>query len=262
MRIENRTIALAAVCLLPIIQGCNLPMPQAAPPAPRPVLNLHFTPPASAPPGSAKVTLALVQPEWAADSGGNLEAFSTAMKNDFMALLNARGYATRGPFDSYQAMVYPDKVGTDLVLLPQLQIDWDFSDAEFVRNGGFLAQLAPGAETVYSLDGTVVIRGRLNLLLSESMTDERMWSKSIAIAPISVAFTGQTKLSLLPAQVQTLPPGAVQQIALRDPGFDAAVYPKLEAMYQTVLQECWAYLDPRELQMVKAEAAPLRRRLP
>ncbi len=169
-----------------MLAGCKPQVTAAPAPAPS-VLNFSYSPPNTARAGSAGVTLALVQPRWSQPgASGNILEFSTAMKNDFMALLNARGFTTRGPFDSYQAMVYPDKTGSDLVLAPELAMKMEFTDLREETSGGFLGAL----QDAVTLDGTATLRGRINLVLSESMTNERMWSKSIAVDPIIVQWTG------------------------------------------------------------------------
>ena len=226
-------------------------------------LNYSYTPPNPAPAGSAKVTVAVVQPQWTRDdpTTESLSEFATALKNDFMALLNARGFNTRGPFDSYQAMVYPDKTGSDLVLTPEMQVTWAFSDIKTAQaQTSFMESILNNKGTApVVVNGTVTIRGAINLLLSESMTNERMWSKSIKVDPIVVAWAGK-KLYRAGVDAPLVSPVAIREFITTDPGFQSAVFPKLEAMYQAVLQKGWDYLDPREVAMVKAQAAELKKK--
>jgi hypothetical protein len=257
-----RRVLLTCTALLALpVTGC---VPPAATPTPPPrALNLSYTPPNAAQPSSAGVTLALVQPEWSQeDKTGNIEALPVAMKNDFMELLTARGYTTRGPFDSYQAMVYPDKNGSDLVLTPQLQLRWEFADVKPVVAGGRLGALVANAAAgmPFVLTGTTTIRGRVNLVLTESVTNERMWSKSIAVEPVTVQWTGTTQHTMARGATFNQSSAAVWEAVHNDPGFKAQVYPKLEAMYQAVLQKGWDYLDPREVAQVKAQASQVRKR--
>src|ERR1700674_2691004 len=110
--------------LILVFAGACLTACAPAPSAPVAPLSYSYTPPINAQPGSANVTLAIVQPSWARpQQNQNLLEFSTHMRNDFLALVTARGYTTRGPFASWQAMLYPDKTGADLVLMPQLEIE-------------------------------------------------------------------------------------------------------------------------------------------
>lgn len=241
--------------------ACTPPSLSSNPEAAQHPLTFSYAPPTTSAPNSAKVTLAVVQPQWARTEGAaDLNQLTTAMGNDFMALLNARGFTTRGPFDSYQAMVFPDKTGSDLVLTPEMQLSWQFADVKTAQaNDGLMAALLNPGKTSYVVNGTVTISGAINLLLSESMTNERMWSKSIKVDPIVVAWAGSKHYD--PTTDPSLSaPGALRNFLMSDPGFQQAVFPKLEAMYQSIMQKSWDYLDPREVQLVKSQAAELKRR--
>ena len=258
---RRQLFGLAIAAFIVAAEGCVPPAAAKSESESAPTLSFSYTPPTSAPAGSAKVTLAVVQPQWAKDDGGDLLEFSTAMKNDFIALLNARGYTTRGPFDSYQAMVFPDKNGSDLILTPELALTWEFSDVKPVAGGSFgegLLAAAAGGKGPYVVNGTATIRGRVNLLLSESLTNERMWSKSIAVAPVVVKWAGKKKYTPGVDAPLTTTEG-IRQFIMSDPGFQRAMYPKLEATYQTILQKGWDYLDPQEIRSVKTQAADLKR---
>jgi hypothetical protein len=244
--------------LILVFAGACLTACVPAPSAPVAPLSFSYTPPVNAPPGSANVTLAIVEPSWASpQQNQSLLEFGTHMKNDFLGLVTARGYTTRGPFASWQAMVYPDKTGSDLVLMPQLAIELSYSglSSHIVTNLATL--LSPG--TTYTINGTATIRGQMNLVLTESMTNERMWVKSIPIDPIQVAWVGE-KGAPWNTDVQGAPTNqAMNEFVQGDAGFARAVFPKLDEMYKKVLQSAWDYLDPREVQMVKAQAAKLKK---
>jgi hypothetical protein len=213
-------------------------------------------PPNTAPPGSANVTLAIVQPQWARPQANeNLLQLSARLKNDFLALVTARGYTARGPFSSWQAMVYPDKTGSDLVLIPELQIDCSYQNLQQANKAVTL--FAKGNAYTYTLNGTATVRGQMNLVLTESMTNERMWAKSIPIDPLQVAWVGEKRFNSAQGAAPTTL--TIDALIDDDPGFQRAVYPRLEEMYKQLLQASWDYLDPREVATVKVQAAKLKK---
>lgn len=248
--------------------GCVPPTPALAP-VPKP--RFTYTPAEPAAPGSAKVSFALIAPEWVLPqrqqttttqfgetpgySAAVQEDLTSAMRADFLALVTARGFTVRGPFASYQEMVFPDKEGSDLVLVPQVDIAVRFED------------LKPGGNPLpllgyFAVDGTATLKGTVTLLVTESLTNERMWTKNIAIPVTRVSWTGAARFPLAASSGTALKnlPEAWPALAMEDPAFQAAIGPKLEAMYRTILQTAWNYLDPREMALVRRQAAEIKKR--
>lgn len=129
-----------------LVLGCSASpsTPPGAVSAPR-VAFTWEAPQACSRPATVPVTFAVVRPVWqtVAGSGTMLDAaamtnpqvavwirprqdlydeFALAMRNDFFAMLTCKGFTTRGPFASYQEMVFPDRIGSDLVMAPEIDI--------------------------------------------------------------------------------------------------------------------------------------------
>ncbi len=210
--------------------------------------TFDYEPPSRAKPSAAGVAIALVAPQYSEDALWSQIAPSMPrdMGRDFEELLTARGYTIRGPFKTYDYMVYSDKQNTDLVLTPILEIDARVVDFAVDQTS---ALLGLGPKMYVITNGTVQLSGRVTLSAAESLTNTKLWVKSIDLPDTVVAFTGQLKYKRAPTAV------SVQEPALR-----SAVGRALERMYTLVLQSTWDYLDPQEMLAKKVEADEIKQK--
>jgi len=210
--------------------------------------TFDFTPPSAAVPGASGVTLALVSAGYSQTQPWTrvqpFSALSASLGADFEELLTARGFSVKGPFRSYEEMVFPDKQASDLVLVPNLDLSVSVQDVRQAK-----VELLTGK---IKYKGTAVIGGRVNLWLSESLTGTRMWSKSIPVVQASVPWESQTWRSKNEAFAEA--------DVYADRGFAEAVGPTLERLYAETLRTAWAYLDPSEVQLVRGQAQDVKKR--
>lgn len=210
--------------------------------------QFNYTPPQEAKPGASDVTIALVSPSY---SQGQLwtrmapwTTFSRDMSGDFDKLLAARGFLVKGPFPAYDQMVFPDKEGSDLVLVPSLDVSVDLQNMSVAQVDLFTGNRR--------MKGAALLGGRVDLVLEESLTGTRMWVKDIPVPPKSVDWTMS---KWIPKNDQV-----TQADIYQDPGFVNAIGPVLESLYDEVLKDAWAYLSPNEVKLVKAQSLPLRKK--
>src|SRR5450759_5661524 len=57
-------------------------------------------------------------------NGPSIVAFREAFTKNFYEMMVAKGMNTRGPFGSIDEMTFPDKKGSDLVVLPELDLTY------------------------------------------------------------------------------------------------------------------------------------------
>lgn len=253
---------------------------QAAPSAPTPAVAFTWqTPGQCQAPASVPVTFAVVSPKWqtvagtgaileaAAASNPQLaaairpkqelyEAFASAMRNDFFSLLTCKGFTTRGPFASYDEMVFPDRMASDLVLAPEIDLRLAVqSEPAAASLGGALLSvaLAGRGPTSNKLKGQATLSGRVTVALRESVTDTRMWTRSIEVPAESFTFESENAYSAAAAPYYN-------EIVTGDPAFIAALGPRLAAIYAKALTAAWSYTDPQEMRLVKAQSQDPRRR--
>jgi hypothetical protein len=241
--------------------ACATAAPPAAPSTPIPVARLDHAPAGCVAPSSMKLTLAIVAPTWQQRSpeGSAPQAaltvqsspgattlqnkFRSALRDDFLEIVTCRGYLSKGPFDSFESMVFPDREGSDLLLEPVIESTMALIDVRpashckgFLGKASCTMEAASGATpTSFTLNGAIHLGGRVTLTLREPVTNTRMWTKSVEMPVERVPFTGETVYSAL---AKPAPPDA-----WADRGVQAALAPALERAYQAVLTASEGHLN-------------------
>ena len=254
------------------IAGCT-----SMPAAPlREVITFSYTPQKEAAPGSANVTFAvvgaqLVTQDQQVQAPGSLfqapvplfEDFANTMTKDFIEVLNARGFGVAGQFESYDEIIHPIKESSDLLLTAEVKFIEDMSEVLLGKSfSGWNLDT-----TYYTLQGSCTVKYEVTLLLSESLTNEPMWTKSITISPFTVQFDNLSPsysrfdfvqfASLYGDRFAQYPVGVFIE---KDNKFHADLGHALEQHYVEVLDKIFTYLDPREMAIVKKQAMELRKR--
>lgn len=231
-------------------------------------------------PASVPVTFAIVQPIWQKVGGtGSMidaaalqdpklaawikprkdlfEEFSSSMRNDFFSLMSCKGYTTKGPYASFEEIVFPDRLASDLSLVPEIDLrvtanvePTEPSLAQSLMPG--LGLLKRGVSTT-KLKGVGSISGRITLAIRESVTDTRMWTRSIEIPSEAFDFTTQNEY---PETSRVY----FNEVVTGDPAFIQALAPKVAAVYKKALTTAWNFTNPQEMRLVKAQSQEPRRR--
>ena len=278
--------SLSAVICFVVMAGCGLPaMP------PREPITFDYAPTTEAAPGSAEVTFVVVGAQLAKPAQQNaaltlfnvqvplFDDFANTMTNDFMEVLNARGYGVTGPFKTYDEVIHPVKEGNDLLLTAEVNFITNTRD---IRMGE--VHTGPNFESHYTLVGSVNVVCDVKLVLSECLTNEPMWTKNVTLDPFTVQmnstypFYTAGGLTTLAVQYGKLP---VQQLtSISHDVYNTRVFPNcpievflekdnefynnlgraLKMQYKEVLGVVYTYLDPREMAIVKNQAMELRER--
>lgn len=225
-----------------VLAGCTT--------APKPVTQLatptfDWTPPESAAPNSTNVSFGVVagvfsKPEVAASPFG--KRFSSSLAADFLELLTAKGFTVSGPYATVNEMTYPEKKNADLILVPEVDLEPQIRVVA-VPQMNILTGMSG-----YKYDGDSFMQGRITLAVMESLSGQRMWSKSIELPASKMPFHGQTKYA-------TAVPGNEY---LLDPALVAVQSAQLEQYYNDVLAKAWTYLNAEEMQQTKAAAQDVR----
>ena len=223
---------IVVVCI--IIAGCVTTTVEPEPP--RAIVNFDYTPPSEAIPGSADATFAIVGTRF--DTPVPLfRTFASNMTKDFGEILTTRGFGVRGPFMAYDDMTYSDKEGSDLMLTAEVEFS---SDTSQIRYSSF------GIPS-----GSVTVKCHVNLIVSESLTNERLWTRSIAITPFTVNLLSRNAYSVR-ASLATL--------LVNENRFYSNVSHALEAQYTEIMNKIYGYLDAKEMAIVTQSARDLRKK--
>lgn len=223
---------IAAIFL--IIGGCVPTTIEPIPP--RSVVNFDYTPPSDAVPGSADATFAVVGTKF--DTPISLfKTFASNMTKDFGEILTARGFGVRGPFATFNEMTYSDKEGSDVKLTAEVEFNSDIS------------QIVYSAFGVPS--GSVTVKCHVNLIVSESITNERLWTRSIAITPFTVNLKSRQAYETR---------ATLERLLVNDNTFHSDVSNALKAQYTEIMNKIYGYLEPKEMAVVTKSARELRKK--
>lgn len=262
MRFESSRLFSLAICLG--LAGCSLPQP-ATKSAPAPVVKPVFAFTAPEPckaAGTAKITFGIVSPQfvkneseqvtmYSAKGRAKLQAMyaemSAAMRSDFLSLTSCKGFLAKGPYQSFGDMVFPDRIGSDLILVPELDIRIGVDATSRNTTSNLALLINKNTPQVIMVDGSVTLSGRVTIAVKESVTELRMWTRSIEIPAETFPFRGEEQFG---AQYGAMP----NAVALEDPAFLRALGPHLEKLYGRILTTTWNYLDAREMAVVRQQS--------
>jgi hypothetical protein len=266
----NRIASSATFFIAIISAACVPPQAKQAPQPLGPPRYDYAPPPPCATAGASKLTIAVISPQWPSStqpssavsqqgrSLGNprvLLEMAPAMQQDFLELMTCRGYLTKGPFDSFEAMVYPDREGSNLLLEPELQISASVGSVRLDAKGLlFGTPMEPSPTSSYPAVGEGSVGGRVTLTLKEPVTNTRMWTRSIEVPAEAFSFTTEQKY---PGSETA---GRLRVLVLSDQALRRELQPRLETMYQNVLRTAENYLNRTELESVARQATDVRKK--
>jgi hypothetical protein len=209
--------------------------------------SFDYSPPTGTKPAAANVTFAVVSARYP-EPIPLFEQFGQNMSDDFFEILTARGYTVRGPFRTFDDITFTDKKGSDLILMPELHINGDASGLKWDQS--FTAALF--GQAGFTGEGTLVIKGRVNLVVAESLSREKMWTKSVDIPPLTV--------QVPETRMYTSPNVPVPVLLQNEQEIYNNVAQALETQYEVILESAYRYLDPDEMQIVKKQSQEIRNR--
>ena len=227
--------SIIAVTFIPLV-GCAV---HVEPELPRAIITFDYSPPETMP-GSANLTFAVVGAEIVGGKYGTaiplFNTFASNMTKDFVEILTARGFSVKGPFQDYDIMTYSDKQGTDLILTAEVEFSSDTT------------QLKPS--TIGRVNGSIIVSCHVNLVAYESLTRSRLWTKSVAITPITVELISRN----------AYPHGAsLATLLVNENKFHNDFGRALQGQYTEILNRIYGYIEPEAMTIVGEAAQNLRK---
>ena len=191
----------------------------------------------SVPPGSAGLTIGLINPGFNVTgiSGTKLsKTFSESLGKDLEEMLTAKGFKIQGPFASIDEMVYSEKQKCDFVMevtaMPEIQAVGTY----YTSGDGKTKPID------YRYAGTGSLTGKINIVLYEPMSREKVWTKSVVIPPVENIKLDECKA------------WTAQVIVLDDPNIYNEVGKALQNSYNNILTKIDSHIT-------KEEWAPIHR---
>jgi hypothetical protein len=163
--------------------------------------RFDYAPKGTGTPGSAGLTIALINPSFAEDLN-NINPFDGMRKNmanDFEELLTAKGFKIRGPFEQFGELLYDDKQNSDFIF--EVEVDLNFRDIDRKRqtitetNWGKILNpyTNESSDTYYMYSGQGTIACNLVLTAKSTNYDEKLWKKNISLPAIPFEYEGKAK---------------------------------------------------------------------
>jgi hypothetical protein len=169
--------------------------------------------------------------------------FKTFTKNmgiDFEEMMVAKGMLIKGPYDSYENVVFSDKNEADLCFEPE--VDLQFTGSALKEKFGvkniYGQSISP---STYYYDGNMNLIGKLNLYIYEPHTKVKLWIKSVPLKSEEFYLKSKYRYN-------------GSNIPLSDPGIWSTINETLNSMYRTALITSWRQLDMNELKLKVVEA--------
>lgn len=228
--------------------GCSAGLKQDNPPPNLKPLNFGYIPPSEGITKSNEITFALIDPKYVETfRESNIDpykTFASNMSKDFVAMLSARGYPYKGPFSKIDQMVYGEKKSTDLVIIPEIELQFTGNYVMTKKSINLLSSSPSGIE--YYADGDVSLTSKLNLVFAEPFTLTKIWVKSIQLDPITYRLKSY--------YAYTTP-----DIPINDPLVWNTMVDNMSLIYQKILSTAWNHLEPEELKLKKEEANEIKK---
>ena len=164
---------------------------------------------------------------------GNADALAGSMATDMQAIILARGFNYKGPFRDLDSMTYPDKKNADLILIPSIYINTQYSTT------------GKGMPLVGSPPGKLTINGFVELIILEPLSGQKMWIKKIDFtsAPKDYRFSYYVTDHTRKVMEDTRP---------------EALKSALEDVYPKIMATAWTYLNEQEIIHLNQESKEVR----
>lgn len=240
------TIQVLSVTSILLACTCQPPAPaQVAPP-----YQPHFS--YAVPPQAAKVdiTVGVVAPQfsgqgllwWTMNRAGETpRALVGGLRSSFAELLSAKGFNTTGPFDSIDAMTFPEKKGSDFVLYPEI----DLAVSEQVVPGSLVVD-GNAMRGEMHCQTAAAGRGNVQLLVKEPLSGEKIWVKRLEVSTNGIPPSSTTGHACMGVA------------SMGGQGETDGLKKAHEAVYKAIMEALNKYVSGEEFQMLKKQAAELR----
>lgn len=230
--------------------ACAMPKYFVAPtPAER--YGFAYSVPQRKPPGSVKLTIAVVNPEYIEKLSPQYStlarSFSNALGASLDEIIVAKGMTAKGPYENLEIISYPDKQATDLTLSPRVSINFmrakevSAQNVVYVKSKG---QNILGDIVTYEMD----VEGWISLEMREPLSGEKMWIKKLDLGMFKVNYEVAYRRG----------DGRRTNQDIFDTREDAVAL-SLGKMYPKILQTTWDYLNTDEMTVLNKKAEEIRK---
>lgn len=243
------------ICIgIAVCCGCATPKPTSTPS--KQTFNFDYKTSSLAPAGSANFLVSLVRPKYAAgfvNGGSDLFAsFRQYMGNDIEELLIDKGFRIKGPYDSFDDMIFDDRKETDIALEVEIVPEFTARDGRWKTHVPlFEKQKTQGTANIYySYEGTASLVGKINLIGYEPLTHQKVWVKSVPIPAVE-----HINISTFSNRLEGM---NLTNDFYNDPFVYNAIGKALLQQYASTFKKIDAQIDPKEFETLRAQIKELK----
>lgn len=211
--------------------------------------SFDHTPTENTTSGSANMLLAFIKPYYATEfTSGNGElfrSFQKALGNDVEELIIAKGFNLKGPYESFDEMVFEEKKQTSITI--QIEIAPRFTAAE--GNWKANAALLGYGGITYTYSGKVSLIGKININGIEPLTNQKIWAKSVSIPNIEnipIQTSNKYTRTLSDAEL------------INDPGVYNELGKALMQQYEGIMKKIESHFSVEEFNSLKGQIKELK----
>ncbi len=239
-----RSVYFVTIISLILLFGCSGAKKETTPKL-KP-LSFKFTPPTTSS-ESNDITFGLLSPVFVESFKEYLQdpykSYAKNMESDFIAMLTARGYKIKGPYENTEQLVYGDKKDIDLLIQPV--IDLQFT-GDVLKQGSYHDYSTGKDHPTYYYDGDLTLIGTMSLSFSEPFTNTKVLVQSLKTDPVSFKLKSYSAYD-------------GSNIPDTDPLVWNTLSDNLATVYQKTLQTVWNHLEPVELLQKKNESEEIKK---
>jgi hypothetical protein len=235
------------ILTLALIASCT-PIQQATQTS-KQTFTFDYTPKSTNQLGSAGMVLAFIKPYYATEFKSStselFKAFNKSLSSDIEELIISKGFTMKGPYVSYDEMVFEDKKGVEMAIIIEISPSFTAVEGGWKYNTALLGY----GETTYSYSGKVSLVGKINISGVEPLTYQKIWSKSVSIPNvenISIATTKKYTSVLTEAEL------------MNDPGIYNEMGKALQAQYIGIMDKIAAHFSVDEFTGLKTQIKELK----
>jgi hypothetical protein len=204
--------------------------------------------------GADKLSIALVRPAFSATYFRTYRVddvekdFVQALDRALVNYFTSNGFTVSGPFDSLDAMTFPEKKQADLVLLTEIDYRWQLPPVAQSNEKTASTWWDGAIDHCYTCTGSLKLGGSVKFTLWEPLSGQRMWSKDVVAGD-------QSESVNLP---KTCSNSLSDATAVMKRAFLNAQLKVQEIAFVAAVKQAERYFHPDEVRLVKQQAAELR----
>lgn len=186
------------------------------------------------------ISIGLVKPSYPDEKPGEGAAPRAEVERSMLAYFTAHGFSISGPYDSIDAMTFPEKKQADLILTTDMNFKYTFPQMVKEQHVDIIATGA--VWYTYEASGNCGVSGVVTFTLWEPLSKQRMWTKDVQV----------------PSDVVDCSVEKSKDVNYATGIWTNACLQLAEKIFTETMRQTERYFVPEEVQLLKKQAQELR----